>query len=72
MPRWEYKMSKQVQAYLKSLKRQLWLRGVFDPESLEEAESHLLEAVEAGLHRGLSMDESERQALQRFGSVQVV
>lgn len=65
-------MSKQIQTYLQTLKRQLWLRGVFDPESLAEAESHLLEAVEAGIRRGLSVEESERQALERFGSVKVV
>ena len=61
-----------IQNYLRALKRQLWLRGVFDPESLAEVESHLLEAVEAGMRRGLSVGESERQALERFGSVKVV
>ena len=65
-------MSQQVQDYLKSLKRQLWLRGVFDAESLAEVESHLLESIEAGLHRGLSVEAAERQALERFGSVKVV
>lgn len=65
-------MSQQVQDYLKSLKRQLWLRGVFDAESLAEVESHLLESIEAGLRRGLSVEAAERQALERFGSVKVV
>ena len=65
-------MSRQIQNYLRALKRQLWLRGVFDPESLAEAESHLLEAVEAGVRRGMSVEESERQALERFGSVKIV
>lgn len=65
-------MTNQIQTYLRALKRQLWLRGVFDPESIAEAESHLLEAVEAGVRRGLSVDESERQALERFGSVKVI
>ena len=65
-------MSKQIQAYLRALKRQLWLKGVYDAESLTEVENHLLEAVEAGIRRGLSADESERQALERFGSVKVV
>jgi hypothetical protein len=65
-------MTDQIQNYLRALKRQLWLRGVFDTESLAEVESHLLEAVEAGVRRGLSADESERQALERFGSVKVV
>jgi len=65
-------MTKQIESYLRALKRQLWLRGMFDPEALAEAESHLLETVEAGIRRGLNEDESERQALERFGSVKVV
>ncbi|MEP7135704.1 MAG: permease prefix domain 1-containing protein [Chloroflexota bacterium] len=65
-------MTKQIETYLRALKRQLWWRGVFDADALAEAESHLLEAVEAGIRRGLSAEESERQALERFGSVKVV
>lgn len=65
-------MTKQIESYLRALKRQLWLRGIIDPDALVEAESHLLEAVEAGIRWGLSVDESERQALERFGSVKVV
>jgi len=65
-------MTKQIETYLRALKRQLWLRGVFDPDTFAEVESHLLEAVEAGIRRGLSEEESERQALERFGSVKVV
>ena len=40
--------------------------------SLEEVESHLHEAVEAGIRRGLNAYESEQKALERFGSVKVV
>jgi len=65
-------MAKQVESYLRALKRQLWLRGLLDPDLLDEAEGHLLESVEAGIYRGLSVEESERQALERFGSVKVV
>jgi len=65
-------MTNRIQSYLRALKRQLWLRGVMDSESLVEMESHLLESVEAGIRRGLSVDESERQTLERFGSVKVV
>lgn len=62
----------QIQAYLRALKRQFWLRGITDSESLAEVESHLLESVEAGLRQGLSAQEAEQQALDRFGSVKVV
>jgi hypothetical protein len=65
-------MSKHIQNYLSSLKRELWLQGLFNPESIEEIEGHLREAVESGLARGLSADEAERQAVERFGSVKVV
>jgi len=65
-------MTKQIESYLRALKRQLWLHGIFDPDALAEVESHLLESVETGLRRGLSEDESERKALERFGSVKVV
>jgi len=62
----------QIRAYLRALKQQLWLRGMTDSESLAEVESHLLEAAEAGLREGLSAQEAERQALERFGSAQVI
>ena len=65
-------MSKRIQNYLRALKRQLWLKGVYNAESLTEMENHLLEAMEAGIRRGLSAEESERKALERFGSVKVV
>lgn len=65
-------MPNQIESYLRALKQQLWLRGIFDAESLAEVESHLLEAVEAGLRQGLSVEESEHQTLERFGSVNVV
>ena len=65
-------MSQQLKTYLQALKRRLWLRGIFNADDLAEAESHLLEAVEAGIRRGLSAEASERQALERFGSIKVV
>lgn len=65
-------MVDQIENYLRALKRQLWSRGLFDVDVLTEVESHLLETVEAGLRQGLSVNESERQALERFGSVKVV
>ena len=60
------------QSYLRALKRRLQLYGVFDREYLDEVESHLLESLEAGIHQSLSVEEAERQALERFGSIEVV
>jgi len=61
-----------VKAYLRTLERDLWMRGLTDPETLAEIESHLLEAVERGRARGLSLEEAEKQALERFGPAKVV
>ncbi len=61
-----------IQTYLRKLELRLWMRGLADADALEEIESHLLESVEANLSRGLSMDEAEIQALERFGSVRLV
>ena len=61
-----------IQTYLHKLDRHLWLRGLADKNDLAEIESHLLEAVEQGLSQGLSLEEAERQALERFGDVRTI
>ena len=61
-----------IEAYLRALRRALWMRGLGDADTLDEIESHLLESVERGVLRGLSPEEAERQTLERFGSVKVV
>ena len=63
---------KRIQTYLHELERALWIRGLADPETLAEIESHLLESAEQEMQRGLSPEEAERQALERFGSVKTV
>src|SRR6266545_1737448 len=73
MQRLEFEMKKnRIQTYLHKLERHLWMRGLADRDTLSEIEGHLLESVEANLRRGLSMDEAETQALERFGSVKIV
>jgi len=61
-----------IQTYLRKLKHHLWLRGLADQNDLAEIESHLLEAVEQGLGQGLSLEQAETQALERFGSIRTV
>jgi HAAS len=61
-----------IQAYLRALERALWVRGLNDPDTLAEVESHLRESVEQGMERGLSVEEAERQALERFGPAKLV
>lgn len=63
---------KQVQAYLRKLEGQLRVLGLADKDDLAEIESHLLEAVGRGLGQGLTMEEAERQALERFGNVKTI
>jgi len=73
MQRWEFEMKDdRIQTYLRALERKLWLRGSSNSETMAEIEIHLLESVEAGLRQGLSVDEAQQQALERFGSVKVI
>lgn len=58
-----------IHAYLRRLERHLWIQGLADRETLTEIESHLFESMESGLQQGLSPEEAERSALERFGSV---
>jgi hypothetical protein len=73
MQRWGFEMKvDRIQTYLRTLEHELWLRGLADQNDLAEIESHLLEAVEQGLGQGLSLEDAETHALERFGSVRIV
>src|SRR5512138_1734415 len=61
-----------IQIYLHKLKHHLWVRGLADADALAEIESHLLESRDAGLRQGLSIDDAEQRALERFGSVKIM
>lgn len=61
-----------VETYLTDLARELRTRGLFEPRIVEEARGHLLDAVEEGRHRGLTLDAAEREALERFGAPGIV
>lgn len=63
---------KTVRDYLWALERDLWLRGLAQADTLAEIESHLAEAVEQGLQLGLSVEQAEQRAVERFGSVRTV
>ena len=63
---------KRINTYLQALKHALWMRGLYDAGELAEIESHLRESVEQGLEQGLSAEEAEQAALQRFGSVKII
>jgi hypothetical protein len=61
-----------LRVYLRKLRHDLWIRGLDEADTLEEIESHLQEAVENGLSRGLSEAEAQEQAMERFGTVKLV
>lgn len=61
-----------IQTYLNNLQNRLWMGGLADADTLAEIESHLLESVEANLNQGMSADEAQTRALERFGSVNIV
>jgi uncharacterized protein involved in exopolysaccharide biosynthesis len=61
-----------VDEYLARLERELHRRGLKDGRIVEEAREHLIDAVEEGRQRGLSVEDAERDAVERFGSAQTV
>jgi hypothetical protein len=61
-----------VGAYLSRLEDELLRRGLVNTRIVEELREHLLDAVEAGIRRGLSADAAEHEALIRFGPVERV
>jgi hypothetical protein len=65
-------MSDAVNDYITQFEGQLRLRGIVDPRILAEAREHLVDAVEDGRRRGLSIDDAEHEALERFGPPDVV
>jgi TolB protein len=61
-----------VDAYVSRLKNELRQRGIEDTRIAEEAREHLIDAVEDGRQRGLSVDDAEREAFERFGTPESV
>jgi hypothetical protein len=63
---------KRINSYLRALKHRLWIRGMADAETLTEIEGHLMDAMDKGVREGLSAEEAEQRAIERFGSVQTI
>ena len=61
-------MSEQVARYLDGVQRLLRARGVSNPRFLDEVREHLVDAVDAGLQRGLPLTAAEEDAVARFGA----
>ena len=65
-------MSESVNGYIARLAQQLLVRGIVDPRILAEAREHLVDAVEDGRKRGLSIADAEHEACERFGAPEIV
>jgi hypothetical protein len=61
-----------LEAYLSQLERGLRKHGLLDRRIVEEAREHLVDAIDQGLERGLSVDAAEREAFVRFGPPETV
>jgi len=60
-----------IDSYLRSLERELRLCGLSQNEILAEVESHLLDARDRGIQKGLDPQAAQQQALERFGSARL-
>jgi hypothetical protein len=61
-----------INEYLRLLEQELRIRGLANPETLAEVESHLLDARDHGIKHGLDPQTAQQQALDRFGSARIV
>lgn len=50
-------------SYLDELRRNMQMKGTFDPDTFAEIESHLLESIDQGVHRGLTPKKLNRMPL---------
>src|SRR5919197_2556245 len=65
-------ISARLEAYLSRLQHELQKHGLVDTTIIDEVREHLLDAVAAGLRRGLSVDAAEHEAFVRFGPPDMV
>jgi hypothetical protein len=61
-------MTSEPEAYLQRLQGQLRKHGLLHARIVDEAREHLLDAIEDGVQRGLSVEAAEREACSRFGN----
>jgi hypothetical protein len=65
-------MSARLEAYLSRLQHELQKYGIVDTRIVDEVREHLVDAVVAGLQRGLPVDAAEHGAFVRFGPPEMV
>jgi len=61
-----------IDDYLARLRQELRRHGCEDARLIEEAREHLTDDIDEGVRRGLTADEAEREAFERFGPPEVI
>jgi hypothetical protein len=64
--------SARLEAFLAQLASEFRKRGVNDTRLVEEAREHLVDIIDEGVRRGLSLEAAEHQAFVRFGPPEMV
>lgn len=64
--------SARLEAFLAQLASEFRKRGVDDTRLVEEAREHLIDIIDEGIRRGLSVEDAEHQAFARFGRPDMV
>ena len=61
-----------IDDYLARLRQELQRHGCEDARLIEEAREHLADDIDEGVRRGLTPEEAEREAFERFGPPEVI
>lgn len=61
-----------IDDYLARLRQALQRHGCEDARLIEEAREHLADGIDEGLRRGLTPEDAEREAFERFGPPEVI
>jgi hypothetical protein len=65
-------MSTHLESYLQQLRAELGKRGLPAGRVVDEAREHLIDAADHARRRGLSLEDAEQEAIERFGSPELV
>ena len=65
-------MAAPIDDYLARLRQELQRHGCEDARLIDEAREHLADDIDDGLRRGLTAEDAEREAFERFGPPDVI
>ena len=61
-----------VHRYLHRLEQELRKRRIHDPRLVEEVRAHLVDGIDEGRERGLSVEDAEREVFEKIGAPELV